>query len=133
AGPPPVLFATAATARHRLLTEPTVSIDGARRASAYGLEVARALARGLSAAGVTVVSGMALGIDSAAHAGSLERGGRTIAVLAGGADVPYPASKRLLHQRLRETAAVVSELPPGFRARRWNFPARNRVIAALAR
>jgi DNA processing protein len=132
-GPPAVLFATDARALRRLLAEPTVAVVGARRASAYGLEVARALARGLSAAGVTVVSGMALGIDSAAHAGALERGGHTVAVLAGGADVPYPASKRLLHRRLRETGAVVSELPAGFRARRWNFPARNRLIAALSR
>jgi DNA processing protein len=133
AGPPPVLFVTDAAALRSLLAEPTVAVVGARRASAYGLEVARGLARGLSAAGVTVVSGMALGIDSAAHQGALERGGRTLAVLAGGADVPYPASKRLLHQRLREAALVVSELPPGFRARRWNFPARNRLIAALSR
>jgi DNA processing protein len=75
---------------------------------------------------------MALGVDSAAHSGALESGGRTVAVLAGGADVPYPPSKRALHGRLRAEALVVSELPPGFRARRWCFPARNRIIAALA-
>jgi DNA processing protein len=79
-----------------------------------------------------VVSGMALGVDSAVHAGALERDARTIAVLGGGADVAYPASKRVLHSRLTESAVVLSEMPPGFRARRWCFPARNRIIAALA-
>jgi DNA processing protein len=88
--------------------------------------------RGLAAAGVTVVSGMALGVDSAAHAGALEAGGRTVAVLAGGADVPYPASKRALHARIAELGCVVSELPPGLGPHRWAFPARNRLIAALA-
>jgi DNA processing protein len=109
-----------------------VAIVGTRRASADGLEVARALGRGLAAAGVTVVSGMALGVDSAAHAGALESSGRTVAVLAGGADVPYPPSKARLHRTLCERACVVGELPPGFVAMRWCFPARNRIIAALA-
>ena len=112
--------------------EGVVAIVGARRASAYATEVARGLGRGLSAAGVTVVSGMAMGVDAAAHEGALARGGRTVAVLGGGADVPYPASKRTLHERIRRAGAVVSELPPGFTARRWCFPVRNRVIAALA-
>ena len=108
------------------------SIVGTRRASPEGLEIARALGRGLASAGVTVVSGMALGVDSAAHAGAVEAGGATVAVLAGGADVPYPASKRRLYDSiLAAGGAVVSELPPGFRAFRWNFPARNRIIAAL--
>jgi DNA processing protein len=74
---------------------------------------------------------MALGIDSAAHEGTLERGGRTVAVLAGGADVPYPPSKVRLHEQIRSSGCVVSELPPGFVAMRWCFPARNRIIAAL--
>src|SRR5256885_1855940 len=100
--------------------------DHLARARPHAPALDGALGRGLSAAGVTVVSGMAMGIDSAAHAGALERGERTVAVLAGGADVPYPASKGRLYARLRETAAVASELPPGFRARRWCFPARNR-------
>lgn len=111
---------------------PAVAVVGTRRASADGLEVARALGRGLAAAGVTVVSGMALGIDSAAHVGALEGGGRTVAVLAGGADVPYPRQKTRLHQQLALAGAVVSEMPPGFRAFKWNFPARNRIIAGLA-
>ncbi len=132
AGPPAVLFASGVERLAALAGEPAVAIVGARRASAYGLEVAAALGRGLSAAGVTVVSGMALGVDSAAHAGALDAGGRTIAVLGGGVDVPYPATKRALHARLGGEAVVVSELPPGFRPRRWTFPARNRIIAALA-
>ncbi len=113
-----------------VLDEPSLAVVGARRASAYGLEVARALGRGLAAAGVVVTSGMALGIDSAAHVGALEAG-RTVAVLAGGADVPYPAGKRQLHGRIGAVGAVVSEMPPGTPVRRWAFVARNRIIAAL--
>ena len=113
---------------------PAVAVVGARRATPYGLEVARALGRGLAAAGVPVVSGMALGIDSAAHAGALEVGGPTVAVLAGGADRPYPSSKASLHRRIAATpgCCVVSEMPPGFVPFKWGFPARNRIIAGLA-
>ena len=111
---------------------PAVAIVGTRRASAEALEMARSLGRGLAAAGVTVVSGMALGVDSAAHAGALEVGGPTVAVLAGGADVAYPRSKAALHARLVAGAVVVSELPPGTQPLRWCFPARNRTIAGLA-
>lgn len=111
---------------------PAVAIVGARRAGADGVEIARSLGRGLAAAGVTVISGMALGIDAAAHAGALAVGGPTITVLAGGADVAYPASKRSLHRELVRTQAAVSEMPPGFRPFRWCFPARNRTIAGLA-
>lgn len=108
-----------------------VAVVGTRRASAEGLEIARALGRGLSAAGVTVVSGMALGVDAAAHAGALEGGGRTIAVLACGADVTYPKRERRLHGAIAGAGLVLSELPPGVGPRRWTFPARNRLIAAL--
>jgi len=110
---------------------PTVAVVGTRHASAEGLEMARALGRGLARARVTVVSGMALGIDSAAHAGALAAPGPTVAVLAGGADVPYPPSKAALHARIRAEHCVVSEMPPGYRPFRWCFPARNRIIAAL--
>lgn len=109
-----------------------VAIVGARKASRDGLETARALGRGLSAAGVTVISGMALGIDSAAHEGALEGGGRTVAVLACGPERAYPARRRPLHASLAERALVVAELPPGTAPFRWAFPARNRIIAALA-
>lgn len=110
-----------------------VAIVGTRRASPEGLEVARALGRGLAGANVTVVSGLALGVDSAAHAGAVEVCGPTIAVLGGGADVPYPTRKAGLYEAiLAAGGVVVSEMPPGFRAFRWSFPARNRIIAALA-
>ncbi len=111
---------------------PAVAIVGARRASPYGLETARALGRGLAAAGLPVVSGMALGADSAAHEGALAGGGTTVAVLAGGAERPYPASKGRLYRQIRRYGAAISEMPPGTAARRWGFPARNRIIAALA-
>jgi DNA processing protein len=119
----------AATAVER----PVVSVVGARRATEYGLGAARAIGRGLAAADVPVVSGMALGVDSAAHAGAVEVGGPTVAVLAGGADRPYPQSKRRLYAAIRRHGCVVAELPPGFVAFKWSFPARNRIIAALGR
>jgi DNA processing protein len=110
-----------------------VAIVGTRRASPEGLEVARTLGRGLAGARVTVVSGLALGVDSAAHAGAVEVCGPTLAVLGGGADVPYPTRKAGLYEAIIAAGGVVvSEMPPGFRAFRWNFPARNRIIAALA-
>ena len=117
----------------RCTAQESVAIVGARRGSPYGLEQARGLGRGLAAAGLTVVSGMALGIDAAAHTGALEVDGATIAVLAGGPERPYPASKRRIHERIAATGAAVSEMPPGTGARRWCFPARNRLIAALSR
>ena len=109
-----------------------VAVVGTRRPSGYGRDVAGALGRGLAAAGVTVLSGMAQGIDAAAHASALDAGGPTVAVLAGGADRAYPAACRGLHRRIVATGAVVSELPPGASVRRWMFPARNRIIAALS-
>jgi DNA processing protein len=130
---PAVLYVRGEPGRlaHALGTD-RVAIVGARRATPYGLEQARGLGRGLAAAGLTVVSGMALGVDAAAHVGALELDGCTLAVLACGPERPYPASKRRLHARIAATGAVVAELPPGTRVRRWCFPARNRIIAALA-
>ena len=110
----------------------SVGLVGARRATSYGLEVARQLGRGLSAAGVPVVSGLALGVDAAAHGGAVEGRGAPVAVLAGGADVPYPARLRGLHARVVARGCVVSEMSPGFVARRWCFVARNRIIAAAS-
>jgi DNA processing protein len=112
---------------------PAVAIVGARRATPDGAEIARSLARGLAAAGVTVVSGMAIGIDAAAHAGALDACGPTLAVLGGGPDVAYPRAKQWIHRALVERHCVVSEMPPGFRPFKWSFPARNRIIAGLAR
>ena len=108
-----------------------VTIVGARRATAYGREVARELGRELASAGMVVVSGLAFGIDACAHRGALD-GGRTIAVLGCGPDVPYPASHRSLWRRICETDLVISEFPPGATPWRWTFPARNRIMAALA-
>ena len=131
--PPRILYCTDLTSLGRAVGEPAVAVVGARRASAYGLEMARALGRDLAATGVTVVSGLALGVDGAAHRGAVAGGGATVAVLAGGADVPYPASHAALYRRIAGGGgAVVSELPPGTRAFPWCFPARNRIIAALA-
>ncbi|MGB2710065.1 MAG: DNA-processing protein DprA [Conexibacter sp.] len=131
---PAVVFVYGEVARfERMLGRDTVAIVGARRGSAYGLEQARGLGRGLAATGLTVVSGMALGIDAAAHAGALEARGPTVAVLAGGPERAYPASKRELHRRIAAHGCVVSEMPPRTAVRRWCFPARNRLIAAFAR
>jgi DNA processing protein len=110
-----------------------IAIVGTRRASPEGLRIAHTLGRGLAGMGVTVVSGLALGVDSAAHAGAVEVCGPTLAVLGGGADVPYPRRKAGLYEAIIAAGgAVISEMPPGFRAFRWSFPARNRIIAALA-
>lgn len=109
-----------------------VAVVGARRCSPYGREAGSALARGLATAGVTIVSGMALGIDGAAHRGALDGGPATIAVLPTGADRPYPPSARRLYARIVCTGAAVSELPPGSAAWRWTFTARNRIIAGLS-
>ncbi len=109
-----------------------VTIVGSRRATSYGREVARELGRELATAGLVVVSGLAFGIDACAHRGALDAGGRTIAVLGCGPDTAYPAAHRSLWRRVAETGAVVSELPPGSTPWRWSFPARNRVMAALA-
>ena len=111
---------------------PSVAVVGSRRPSPYGLEVAFTLGRGLAAAGVTVVSGLALGIDAAAHRGCLEGAGFPVAVLAGGSDVPYPRSNRRVYEQVRSKGLILSEMPPGQRAFRWSFPARNRLMAGLA-
>jgi DNA processing protein len=110
----------------------TVTVVGSRRPSRYGLEVARTLARELASAGLAVVSGMAMGIDSAVHEGALEAGGRTVAVLGNGVDIAYPPRSRRLYGEIVERGVVIGELPPGTPARRWTFPARNRIMAALA-
>ncbi len=133
-GPPPVvLFGLGSQSILKEMNDhPGVAIVGARRATAYGREVSYQFGRDLAAAGMTVVSGMALGVDGAAHRGALQVGGRTVAVLAGGPECPYPRSHAELHRQLIAQGAVVSERPPGSRAQRWGFPARNRLIAALS-
>jgi DNA processing protein len=132
--PPAVLFGAGRSETLVLLAEdPAVTVVGTRRASPYGTEVAYALGRGLGASGIPVVSGLALGIDGTAHRGCLDGGGVPVAVVAGGPDVVYPRRHRSLHERVREAGLVLSELPPGTEPYRWSFPARNRIMAGLAR
>jgi DNA processing protein len=130
--PPAVLYCTgSAEYLAELTAEPAATVVGTRKPSPYGEQVARELGRGLAAAGITVISGLALGIDALAHEGALAGRGRPVAVLACGANLPYPARHRSLYRRVREAGIVLSELPPGCRPFRWSFPARNRIMAAL--
>src|SRR5581483_724839 len=131
--PPAVLHVAGGLGRLlELVALDAVAIVGSRRASDYGIEVARSLGRGLGRAGLPVVSGMAVGIDSAAHTGALEAGAPTVAVLPGSADRPYPPGRRALHRSILIVGAAVSEIGPDVGVRRWMFLARNRIIAALA-
>jgi DNA processing protein len=114
------------------LDAPAVAIVGARSCSTYGSQVARTLGRELAAAGLVVVSGLARGIDSEAHRGALEAGGRTVAVLGCGIDHDYPATHADLAGRIRKTGLIVSEYGPGVEPAPWRFPARNRIVAGLA-
>lgn len=129
---PALLFLRGQADAGALLGSGIVALVGTRRPSPYGLEVARELGRGLGAAGLTVVSGLALGIDAQAHRGCLDGGGTPVAVLACGPDVPYPRTNRPVYRRVLEQGLVVSELPPGQQPFRWSFPARNRIMAGLA-
>jgi len=130
---PAVLFVAGRRRRlGRLRDEPAVAIVGTRNPSPYGREVAHTLGRGLGAARVPVVSGLALGIDATAHRGCLAGAGMPVAVLACGPDVVYPRRHRALHRDVCEHGLVLSELPPGTRPFRWSFPARNRIMAGLA-
>jgi DNA processing protein len=131
--PPPVLWALGGLDRlDEALAEPVVTIVGTRRPSPYGREIAYTLGRDLAHAGVTVVSGLALGIDAASHRGALDGRGAAVAVVANGPDIPYPRTNTQLWRRLAERGVVLSELPPGQRPFRWSFPARNRIMAAAA-
>ena len=118
--------------RSSALATPRVAIVGTRNSTAYGERITRTLTRALVRGGVSIVSGMARGIDAAAHRTALEQGGNTVAVLGTGIDVPYPVGHRLLHRTIAEHGLVVSENPPGTKAAQGAFPKRNRIIAALA-
>lgn len=125
--PPAVLWV-----RGQLPPDPCAAIVGSRRATPYGLRVARRLAEELAAAGVPVVSGLARGIDTEAHVGALAGGGPTVAVLGCGIDRVYPPENRHLSAEIAQCGALVSELPPGFAPLAGHFPARNRLISGLA-
>ena len=113
--------------------KPSIAIVGARACSTYGRIQAFRYAKVLSSAGVQIISGMAYGIVAEAHKGALEGGTATYAVLAGGVDICYPAGNKALYERiLREGGGIISEQPPGMRARNYFFPARNRIISGLA-
>jgi DNA processing protein len=127
--PPAILFARGDPA---VLDRPRVAVIGTRRCSYAGREVARQLGHDLAEAGVCVVSGLALGIDGAAHAGALAGGTPPVAVVATGLDVVYPRRHAELWRAVGERGCVLSEYPLGVWPERWRFPARNRIIAGLA-
>ena len=127
--PPIVLWSKGAAS----LQTRSVAIVGSRRSTPAGLMVARQLGGDLASAGWTVVSGMARGVDGAAHEGALDAGGETIAVLGCGADVVYPHEHRTLAARIADQGRIVSEFPPGAPPEPWHFPLRNRIISGLAR
>ena len=127
--PPPVLFVRGSLAG----LDNTIGIVGTRHCSRRGAEAAKNIAAELGKAGVTVVSGMARGIDSAAHLGAIEAGTPTVAVLGCGADIVYPPENLRIYDAAVQSGAVISELPPGTQPLAANFPVRNRIIAALSR
>jgi DNA processing protein len=128
ADPPPVLYVKGEI---RNQDERAVAVVGSRSASDYGRRVARDLCRGLASLGFTVVSGMARGIDGAAHEAALNAGGRTLAVLGSGVDRAYPPEHDKLYRRISENGAVISEFPLGTGPVAFNFPVRNRLISGL--
>jgi DNA processing protein len=115
-----------------LLARTSIAMVGSRRASPYGVNVAAHLARQLVSAGVVIVSGLARGIDAAAHCAALDGGGTTIAVLGTGIDVVYPRSNLRLYRRIAEHGLILSEFPPGSPPRPEHFPIRNRLISGIS-
>lgn len=115
-----------------LLQQAGIGIVGARNASSNGRRLAETIARDLAGEGVSVVSGLARGIDTAAHNGALAGNGATLAVMAGGIDVVYPPENEALYRRIVESGAVVSEMPPGLKPQARHFPRRNRIVSGLS-
>ena len=124
---PPILYVLG---RGELLLQRSVAIVGARNASANGVRFARQLASDLGSAGLVVVSGLARGIDTAAHQGALATG--TVAVMAGGVDIVYPPENDKLHGEIAERGVVISEMPPGLEPQARHFPRRNRIVSGLS-
>ena len=129
AQPPKSIWALGAMAT---AIAPAVAIVGTRHATPYGIRAARAIASACARAGVCVVSGLARGIDGAAHEGALEAGGRTVAVLGTSLEVAYPRTHRALQNRIANEGLVLTEMNPGEPAQPFTFPRRNRLIAALS-
>ena len=127
--PPPLLYGIGDPAS---LKKESVAIVGSRMASSYGISVARELSSGLVQHGYTVVSGLAIGIDSASHEAAVRSGGTTIAVMGCGIDRPYPRQNIGLFHRIAEHGAVITEFPPGTPPEAQNFPIRNRIISGLS-
>jgi DNA processing protein len=127
---PPALFYIG---RRELLGRPALAIVGSRHATPQGLDTARAFAAALAAAGLTIVSGLALGIDAAAHEGALQTDASTLGVMGTGPDRMYPARNRDLAQRIAAAGGLLTEYVPGTPPRKENFPRRNRLISGLAR
>ena len=127
---PPVLFALGQLS---LLERPAVAVVGSRDHTAYGGEVARALAWAAASAGLAVVSGMARGLDAVAHEAALDAGGGTVGVLGNGLGVVYPTANAALYQRVAGRGLLLTEFPPGERPTAGSFPRRNRIVSGLAR
>ena len=127
-GPPKQLYCCGDVS---VLSKRCVAVIGSRTTTAYGKQTAKAIGRCLAAAGVTVVSGMAKGIDSCAHEGALEAGGTTVAVFGCGPDICYPPENKVLMAEIKRRGLILTEYPPGTTPDRFNFPKRNRIISGL--
>lgn len=130
--PPDQLFIESAELDFLSLITKSVAIVGSRNATSYGLRVAFEFAAALAESGYTIISGGAFGIDAAAHRGALSVGGKTVVVLAGGIDRPYPMAHTNLFAQVKENGALVSERAPGAATKKHNFLQRNRIIAGLS-
>lgn len=127
--PPCVLYVSGSCS---VLLRRCVAVVGSRNATIYGTQMAYEISKDLAKSGITVVSGGAFGIDSSAHKGAIDAKGNTIAVLACGIDYPYLVKNSSLRENITSFGAVISEYPPGYQVRRFNFPVRNRIISGLS-
>ena len=127
--PPPILFIKGDITKS---DQTAIAIVGTRRATRYGLETARKFAAELSQLGITIISGLAIGIDTASHEGAMEAKGRTIAVLGSGVDQIFPRTNQQLAEKIEQNGALVSEFSLGQQPESWTFPQRNRVISGLS-